>query len=198
MLDFADLPYEFVPPKPNGAIIALAQFLNRRIGLPGKSHRLTGVEVRGAESFATAQKEKGARIVLLPNHPTHSDPQVMTEICRQLGVRPSFMAAYEVFARSKAMAWVMQRFGAFSVDREGSDRKSMKCASGIIAAGKYPLVLFPEGNVYLCNDRVTPFAEGSRKLPHRELSCSRDRQLSRACSAQKPRCHLKQVSGKVP
>ena len=161
MLDFADLPYEFVPPKPNGLIIALAQVINRRIALPGRNHLVTDLELRGVEAFAEAKGEQGARIVLLPNHSTHSDPEIMTEVCRRLGVVPSFMAAYDVFARSKLRAWVMPRLGAFSVDREGSDRKSMKCASDIIAAGKYPLVLFPEGNVYLCNDRVTPFAEGA-------------------------------------
>ena len=161
MLDFADLPYEFVPPKPNALIIALAQFVNRRIALPGSEHRLAGVELLGAELLANAQREDGARFVFLPNHSTHSDPQVMTEVCRRLRVTPAFMAAYDVFARGKLRAWIMQRFGAFSVDREGSDRKSMKCATEILAAGKYPRVLFPEGNVYFCNDRVTPFAEGA-------------------------------------
>ena len=161
MLDFADLPYEFVPPRPNALIIALARFVNRRIALPGSEHRLAGVELLGAELLANAQREDGARFVFLPNHSTHRDPQVMTEVCRRLRATPAFMAAYDVFARGKLRAWIMQRFGAFSVDREGSDRKAMKCATEILAAGKYPLVIFPEGNVYLCNDRVTPFVEGA-------------------------------------
>lgn len=161
MLDFADLPYEFVPPKPSGLIIALAQFYNRRFGLPGKNHLVSKVELRGAERFEKARQEEGARFVLLPNHSTHSDPQIMTEVCRRLKVEPAFMAAYDVFARGKINSWIMQRFGAFSVDREGSDRKSMKCAARILDEGEYPLVLFPEGNVYLCNDHVTPFAEGA-------------------------------------
>ena len=71
------------------------------------------------------------------------------------------MAAYDVFARSKFVSWIMQRIGAFSVDREGSDRKAMKCAAQILEEGQYALVIFPEGNVYFCNDRVTPFAEGA-------------------------------------
>lgn len=37
----------------------------------------------------------------------------------------------------------------------------MKCAAEVLEAGEYPLVIFPEGNVYFCNDRVTPFAEGA-------------------------------------
>ena len=58
------------------------------------------------------------------------------------------MAAYDVFARNKFASWFMQRIGAFSVDREGSDRKAMKCAAQILEEGQYPLVIFPEGNVF--------------------------------------------------
>jgi 1-acyl-sn-glycerol-3-phosphate acyltransferase len=161
MLDFSDAPYQFVPPKPNRFIIGLARFANRHFVLPGKNHRVDGIDLRGAAAFAEAKKQKGARFVLLPNHPTHSDPQVMTEVCRRLRVKPAFMAAYDVFARGKFGAWFMQHTGAFSVDREGSDRKSLKCAAELLEAGKYPLIICPEGNVYLRNDSVTPFAEGA-------------------------------------
>lgn len=161
MLDFADLPYKFVPPRPNRLVIALAQLYVGKIALPGKRHQISELKVEGAEEIRKAQAVDGARFVLLPNHSTHSDPQVMAEVCRRLGIRPSFMAAYDVFARSKLQSWIMQRTGAFSVDREGSDRKSMKCATEIVVQGDYPLILFPEGNVYLCNDQVTPFAEGA-------------------------------------
>ncbi len=161
MLDFSDLPYEFVPPKPNPLVIGLARFANRHFILPGKHHLLERIDLHGTDTFARLRKQGHARFVLLPNHPTHSDPQVMTEVCRRLRVKPAFMAAYDVFTRSKLDAWVMQRTGAFSVDREGGDRKSMKCATAILERGKYPLVIFPEGNVYLCNDRVTPFVEGA-------------------------------------
>ncbi len=161
MLEYSDLPYQFLPPKPNRLVMTLAQMITPSIILPGKNHRLEGVEITGAEFFIEARRHKDACFVFLPNHPSHSDPQVMMEVCRQLQVKPAFMAAYDVFARGKLASWFMQRIGAFSVDREGSDRKSMKCATGILTAGEYPLVIFPEGNVYLCNDRVTPFAEGA-------------------------------------
>lgn len=161
MLEYSDLPYQFLPPKPNRLVMALAQMITPSIILPGKNHRLDATGITDAELFLEARRHKGARFVFLPNHPTHSDPQVMMEVCRQLQVKPAFMAAYDVFARGKLASWLMQRIGAFSVDREGSDRKSMKCATEILTAGEYPLVIFPEGNVYLCNDRVTPFAEGA-------------------------------------
>ena len=160
MLEFKDLPYRFVPPRPSPLLISLAQWVIGKIALPGKRHLLEDLEIRGQDTLRQAC-EKDARLLLLPNHSTHSDPQVMSEVTRRLGIRPSFMAAYDVFARSRIQAWIMQRTGAFSVDREGSDRKSMKCATEVLVKGRHPLIIFPEGNVYFCNDQVAPFAEGA-------------------------------------
>ena len=161
MLEFSDLPYKFVPPKPNSLIIGLGRLINRFIGLPSKNHLIRKINITGESSFFETGANAKARYIIVCNHPTHSDPQVINEICRRIKVKPAFMAAYDVFARSNMASWVMQRIGAFSIDRDASDRKAMKCAGEIIEEGKFPLVIFPEGNVYLCNDRVTPFAEGA-------------------------------------
>ena len=160
MLEYSDLPYQFLPPKPNRLVMTLAQMITPSIILPGKNHRLDATEITGTELFFEARRHKGARFVFLPNHPTHSDPQVMSEVFRQLKTRVSFMAAYDVFLRSNFSAWCMQRMGCFSVDREGSDRASMKQALSILKEGARSLVIFPEGNVYLMNDFVTPFLDG--------------------------------------
>ena len=160
MLEFKDLPYRFVPPKPNPFLISLTQWVMGKVALPSKRHLIEELEIRGQDTFRQSCG-KDAHILLLPNHSTHSDPEVMSEVTRRLGIQPSFMAAYDVFARSRIQSWIMQRTGAFSVDREGSDRKSMKCATDVLIEGKHPLILFPEGNVYFCNDEVAPFAEGA-------------------------------------
>lgn len=160
MLEFKDLPYRFVPPKPNPFLISLTQWVMGKVALPSKRHLIEELEIRRQDTFRQSCG-KDAHILLLPNHSTHSDPQVMSEVTRRLGIQPSFMAAYDVFARSRIQSWIMQRSGAFSVDREGSDRKSMKCATDVLIQGKHPLILFPEGNVYFCNDEVAPFAEGA-------------------------------------
>lgn len=75
-----------------------------------------------------------------------------------------FMAAYEVFDRSRTAGWMMQHAGCFSVDRDGSDSASMKQAIRTLCDGRYGLTIFPEGNVYLQNDRVSPFLEGAAFL----------------------------------
>jgi hypothetical protein len=55
----------------------------------------------------------------------------------------------------------MQHAGAFSVDREGRDRQAIQQAVTTLVEGRYALTVFPEGNVYLTNDRITPFLEGA-------------------------------------
>lgn len=161
MLHFSDTPYEFYPAKPNGLIIWLGRELNRRRNLPGKRHRVVEVEVRGGDHLKQIRREAGNRVVFLPNHSTHSDPQIMVEAQRQLGRVSCFMAAYDVMRRKRMAGWMMQRGGCFSVDRDGSDGKSMKEAMGILKRNDYGLTIFPEGNVYLMNDRVTPFLDGA-------------------------------------
>ena len=165
MLDFSDAPYRFYSAKPNQLIMWMSRWINRKFFLPHPDNKVTSVEVSGAIEAAQKLKAQGRRILFIPNHSTHSDPYVMKEVQRQLGIPSCFMAAYDIFvAKGKMRAWVMQKVGSFSVDREGSDSQAMKAALDVIKAGKYALTIFPEGNVYLTNDRVTPFLEGSAFL----------------------------------
>ncbi|NNE92148.1 MAG: 1-acyl-sn-glycerol-3-phosphate acyltransferase [Verrucomicrobiales bacterium] len=171
MLDFSDAPYQFFPATPSRFCMALGKFVNRRLILPGKNHRISEIDLGGeVESFRELSREK-KRLLIVANHPTHSDPQVMTEIHRRLGISSCFMAAYDVFLRGKRTALLMQKMGCFSIDREGSDRKSMAEATRILKEGEFPLTIFPEGNVYLTNDRVTPFLDGASFL---SLKCQKD------------------------
>ena len=159
MLDFSDQPYEFFPPRPSRLFGRLARWFNHSFVLPGPNHRVVEIEVEGLSRLQELV-DRGARCLFLPNHSTHSDPQVMSEVHRRLGVPSSFMAAYDVFLRSKLSAWCMQRMGSFSVDREGSDRKAMSTAIDVLKETG-SLTIFPEGNVYFRNDQLTPFLEGA-------------------------------------
>jgi 1-acyl-sn-glycerol-3-phosphate acyltransferase len=160
MLDFSDKPYQFFPPLSNRLVIALAKAFNRRFVLPGHKHRITNIELRNADRVAPLIRSQ-ARCLFLPNHSTHSDPQLMLEVQRQLRVNSAIMAAYDVFLRSKRQAWLMQHLGCFSVDREGSDAQAMKCAVDILIKGDQALTIFAEGNVVMMNDIVTPFLGGA-------------------------------------
>ena len=159
MLEFTDQPYKFFPPRPSRPIIAVTQWANHTFVLPGSNHRITDLQIDGSERIRELV-ERGARLLFLPNHSTHSDPQIMSEVHRRLGLPSPFMAAYDVFLRSKSSAWFMQHTGSFSVDREGSDRRAMSTAIKVVKESR-SLTIFPEGNVYFTSDRVTPFLEGA-------------------------------------
>jgi hypothetical protein len=161
MLEFTDATYEFFPAKPNGFVLWLGRFLNRHRNLPSHRHLISNVEVRGQDRLAEARRLGGKRWFFLANHSTHSDAQIIAESQRILGVRSCYMAAYDVFLRGKLQAWVMQHAGCFSVNRDASDSRSMREAIRILTDNRYALTLFPEGNVYLMNDRVTPFLDGA-------------------------------------
>jgi hypothetical protein len=70
-----------------------------------------------------------------------------------------------VFAMSK---WferkVLQWHGCFSINREGSDLAAFKTAVDILKESSHPLVVFPEGDIYHNNDRVTPFRDGAAAI----------------------------------
>lgn len=164
MLDFSDAPYQFFPAKPNPFFMWLCRQVNRAWILPGANHRIREVAYAGETEALRELSRRGGRILFTPNHSTHTDPQLIAELHRQFGTPSCFMAAYDVFLRSKRQAWMMQRSGAFSVDREGSDRKAMAAAMDVLKAGRHALTIFPEGNVYMMNDRITPFLDGASFL----------------------------------
>jgi hypothetical protein len=161
MLEFSDQPYEPVAPDPNRLILWLGQQLNRLVTLKNKQHKLKAFELVNPGIMDEVKATGKQHILFVANHSTHSDPQIMVEVQRQLGLPTLFMAAYDVFLRSKLDAWVMRKTGAFSVDRDGSDRQSMNTAVKALVDGEYGLTIFPEGNVYFMNDDVQPFMEGA-------------------------------------
>jgi hypothetical protein len=99
MLQFSDNPYRYFPPKPNRLIAWLGEQWNGRCHLPGTRHLISKVEVENAGPLLDVHSQHGTRVLLLPNHSTHSDPQIMVETCRQIGLWSFFMAAYDVFER---------------------------------------------------------------------------------------------------
>lgn len=102
---------------------------------------------------------------MTPNHSFHWDSYCLLEGAERLQTPFYFMTAWQVFAQSN---WFdcesMRRCGCFSVDREGTDIQSLKTAVDIIQNRPQPLVIFPEGDVYHTNDRVTPFRDGAAAM----------------------------------
>ena len=75
------------------------------------------------------------------------------------------MIAWQVFARDGWLkAMVLRHHGGFSIDREGTDLSAIRQAREVLQGSKNPLFIFPEGDVYHCNDRITPFREGAAAI----------------------------------
>src|ERR1700687_711410 len=122
-----------------------------------RQQRVLEVEARGVERLR-ALVEQGAGLLLTPNHAGHADPFVLWEAADLLGLPFYFMTAWQVFAmRTWLGRRMLQHYGCFSVDREGTDLRAFKRAVQILSEEVHPLVIFPEGEVYHVNDRVTLF-----------------------------------------
>jgi hypothetical protein len=116
------------------------------------------VSIYGMDRLSVIGKDDG--VLLTPNHSHDSDPHVMMEVGKRLDRQLYFMAAWQIFKGHHGIdGFVLQRMGAFSVDREGCDRRAMRQAVDLMTSGRW-LVVFPEGEIYHTNERLTPLREG--------------------------------------
>ena len=151
-------------PKLSPWVVRLTKRLRKWQGL--KTCQLEGVEIQNAE-IVKEQIRQGNGVLITPNHSSHADPFSMNAAADATGFPMYFMATWHVFeSQGKIGQWLLQKHGAFSIDREGTDMEAMKTAQNILQEKKYPLVIFPEGEVYHTNDHVTPFREGAAALAY--------------------------------
>lgn len=163
-------PYVFCPPKYAGWFRPILHVLSASI----LRHRfkVRAINVRGAESLAQLVREQQS-ILVAPNHADHSDAELLIEVGRRHGIAFHFMAARECFERGRMNRFVLQRSGAFSVDREGADVNAIRTAMRVLLECRHPLVIFPEGEIYhhheeldILNDGVaTILLRSVEKLP---------------------------------
>ena len=123
-------------------------------------HRLLEVEVNGVDNVSRVL-EQGHGVLITPNHCSHADCFAVYEAADRLGCLFYAMVAWQVFDRS---GWlrrlILRQHGCFSIDREGTDLAALRQARAVLQSEASPLIIFPEGEVYHLNDRVTPFREG--------------------------------------
>jgi 1-acyl-sn-glycerol-3-phosphate acyltransferase len=151
-------PPKWWAPKLSSRWVRVWQPLRRIIQY--KLMRLPEVEYLGLNRVTEAiSRNEG--VLITPNHSSHADATVMYRAAEQVGMPFYFMSAWQVLGtvtwlRSK----ILQHHGCFSVDREGTDMQAFRQAVTILKEKTNPLVIFPEGEVYHINERVTPFREG--------------------------------------
>jgi 1-acyl-sn-glycerol-3-phosphate acyltransferase len=123
-----------------------------------KHHRIAQVDVINLGNLAKLGPGDGA--LICPNHSYTGDGSVMLEAGRRAPRPFHTMAAWHVFRGHGGIdGWLLQRQGVFSVDREGCDRRAIRTAVELLSTGRF-LVIFPEGEIYHLNERLTPLREG--------------------------------------
>jgi len=129
-----------------------------------REQRIESIEIKGFEHLQRSLDAK-AGILLAPNHSFHWDSYCLIEAARRAGHPFFIMTAWQVFHQSSRFErFSMQRCGCFSVDREGTDMAAIKTSVDILQNKPSPLVVFPEGDVYHTNDRVTLFRDGAAAM----------------------------------
>lgn len=83
---------------------------------------------------------KTGPVILAANHRSFLDPFVIAMLTR----RPVYYVAKRELFENPVQAWLLNRLGAFPVERGESDEQSMSTARAVLARGDC-LVIFPEG-----------------------------------------------------
>ena len=100
-------------------------------------------------------------VLITANHSAHYDSEAIYCALDQIKQPVFIVTAWQIFG---ALSWwkryLLQGVGCFSINREGSDRSAFKESVRILRTESHPLLLFPEGDIYHTNDRVTSFREG--------------------------------------
>ncbi len=126
-----------------------------------REQHLTHIEIQGLGLLQKALDD-GAGVLITPNHSFHYDANVLYEVADRARRPFHFLTAWQVFAMSSRFEqWSLQRHGCFSIDRENADLQAFKLSVEILRDSPYPLVIFPEGDIYHTHDRITPFREGA-------------------------------------
>ncbi|MGB7324159.1 MAG: 1-acyl-sn-glycerol-3-phosphate acyltransferase, partial [Rubripirellula sp.] len=126
--------------------------------------RISQIGVSG-DGIVRSHLDRGDGVMIMPNHSSHADPYVIYSAADRIGTPLYLMATWHVFHdKSRLVQWLLRKHGCFSVDREANDIGAFKLASSLMQDKPEPLVIFPEGEIYHCSDRVTPFREGAAAI----------------------------------
>ena len=156
---FVEKPYNFVPPYtwhwPQRFLTKIGKFKS----LLRKDHGVIAHECRNLDRLRETINA-GHGIVLAPNHPRTADPISMYHLCRQTPVSLYTMASWHLFNQSAFETFMVRLMGAFSVNREGLDRKAVDYAINVLVEAERPLLIFPAGSTSRTNDLLMSFMDG--------------------------------------
>ncbi len=164
---------DFKPPKLNGLVLGIA---NACLPIALRARQVVGVEFREGDLAKLRRLEK-ERLVILPNHPTNTEPAILFKLGRLVRQPFYFVACREAFDHVGGLwGWLIQRLGAYSLVRGALDRQSFAMTKELLATPGCKLVIFPEGEVYSQNDSLLPFQSGVVQLAFWGLEEARKRE----------------------
>lgn len=152
-------PYKFIPPHRGNWWPTLIRDLNLHGIWLRRAEGVASYEVRGRHHLIESLRA-GHGILLTPNHCRLSDPLVMGWLAREVRCLVYAMASWHLFNQGRFMRWAIHKMGAFSVYREGVDRKAISTAVEVLETSQRPLIVFPEGAVSRTNDRLQALLDG--------------------------------------
>lgn len=151
-------PYEFIPPyRGRFWVWAFRTFYLKRF--LRKSYGIHSWSIEGLDRLRSSLKARHG-ILLCPNHSRPSDPMLMGLIVKETPCCLFAMASWHIFKQSRLEGFIANRVGGFSVYREGLDRQSLDASVEIVSSAERPLVIFPEGVISRCNDRLLSLMDG--------------------------------------
>lgn len=152
-------PYAFVPRIKNiwaQSLYARTPFYRRKL------NKLQGVNSHECRNLHLLKEsiDAGHGVIITPNHPRMADPMILLHLARETPCNFYCMASWHLFNQGWPTRMAIRLMGAFSVNREGLDRKAVEHAIEILDTAERPLVIFPEGTTSRTNDRLMSLMDG--------------------------------------
>jgi hypothetical protein len=116
-------------------------------------------QFQGLDALRSSLDQK-AGILLAANHCRWADAAVLGLLGLQLDQYFYYVVSHHLFKQRRAMGWLMNRVGGYSILREGSDRECLRTSARLLADAERPVVVFPEGTWFRQNDRLGPIQDG--------------------------------------
>lgn len=111
------------------------------------------------EDWAKLHALRNRPALLLPNHPSATEPSVLAGVSRHLSEPFRYVATHEIFPGWKG--WLIRSMGTFSIRRGYPDRRSLRMCERALMEESCKLVMFPEGETHMQNDTVIPLHKGA-------------------------------------
>ncbi len=162
------IAYQFVPAKPNRVIAWLMRPYVRH-WLMRRALDVRRVQVSGLEEWRALHRS-GDRLLITSNHPAHADGYTLAWCLHHHGLPSQFVTDYANMVTGDPIEMaVLRACGTFSINPHDFDPASFKTAMKILTGkNRHRAVLyFPEGNIFMANDRVNRFHDGSFYLATR-------------------------------